>query len=68
MVKKKVETPKLIRVTLKKSGIGFPVRQKRTLKALGFHDINQTISVVDNPAVRGMLTKVIHLIEIESEA
>ena len=68
MAKKKVETPKLIRVKVKQSGIGFPVRQKRTLKARGFHDINQTISVVDNPAVRGMLNKVIHLIEIESEA
>lgn len=57
---------KLIQVTLKKSGIGYPVRQKRTLAALGLTTMNQTISVVDNAAVRGMLTKVSHLVEIES--
>ncbi len=65
---KKIETAKLIHVTLKKSAIGYPVRQKRTLDALGLRDINQTISIVDNPAVRGMLTKVIHLVEIKPEA
>ncbi|MCJ7694887.1 MAG: 50S ribosomal protein L30 [Anaerolineaceae bacterium] len=57
---------KLIRVTLRKSGIGYPVRQKRTLAALGLKTMNQTVSVVDNAAVRGMITKVSHLVEIES--
>ncbi len=58
---------KTLRITLKKSGIGYSKRQKDTLKALGLGKINQTVMQVDNPAVRGMLTKVSHLIEIESE-
>lgn len=67
MARKK--TPKkTLRITLKKSGIGYSKRQKDTLKALGLRKINQTVMQVDNPAVRGMLTKVSHLIEIESES
>ncbi len=64
----KSEAEKSVRITLKKSGIGYTKRQKNTLKALGLHDINQTITLVDNQAVRGMLDKVSHLIEIETEA
>lgn len=65
---KKAEQKKELRITLKRSGIGYTKRQKDTLKALGLHSLNQTITQVDNPAVRGMLAKVSHLIEIESEA
>lgn len=55
---------KILRVKLVKSGIGFSVRTKRTLKALGFHNLNQVVEHEDNDALRGMLTKVSHLIEI----
>ena len=51
-----------------KSPIGYTKRQKNTLKALGLNNVNQTITVVDNPAVRGMVNKVIHLVELETEA
>lgn len=61
MAKKKSNT---LRVKLVKSGIGYSVRTKRTLKALGFHNLNQVVEHEDNDAVRGMLTKVSHLIEI----
>lgn len=47
-----------------KSGIGKPVRQKRTLEALGFRRLNQTIEVEASPQVKGMIAKVSHLIEI----
>jgi large subunit ribosomal protein L30 len=54
----------ILRVKLVKSGIGYSVRTKRTLKALGFHNLNQVVEHEDNEALRGMLTKVSHLIEI----
>lgn len=56
---------KKIRVTLVKSPIGYNKRQKATVRALGLRRINHTVEHVDNPAVRGMLFKVSHLIKIE---
>jgi large subunit ribosomal protein L30 len=56
---------KMIKVTLVRSAIGFPVPQKATLQALGLRHINQTVEHKDTPAMRGMLTKVIHLIRVE---
>jgi len=63
MAKKAVE--KMIKVTLVRSPIGFPKPQKATVRALGFRRLHQTIELEDTPAVRGMLIKVIHMIEIE---
>jgi len=63
MAKKAAE--KTIRVTLIKSPIGYNKRQKATVRALGLRRINHTVEHVDNPAVRGMLFKVSHLIKIE---
>jgi large subunit ribosomal protein L30 len=56
---------KSIKVTLVRSAIGFPVPQKATVRALGLRHLNQTVEHKDTPALRGMLTKVIHLIRIE---
>lgn len=56
---------KTIRVTLLKSGIGFPEPQKATVRALGLHRLHQTVEHKDTPALRGMLAKVIHMIRIE---
>lgn len=56
---------KTIRVTLVTSPIGYPEPQKRTVRALGLSRVNQTIEHQDSPAVRGMITKVIHLVRIE---
>jgi large subunit ribosomal protein L30 len=56
---------KSLRVTLIKSPIGFPKDQKATAKALGLRRMHQTIEHVDTPALRGMLTKIIHLLKIE---
>jgi large subunit ribosomal protein L30 len=55
-----------LRITLKKSGTGYPVRQKATLKALGLQHLNQTVEHEDSATVRGMLNKVSHLVEIET--
>ena len=54
-----------LRITWIKSGIGYTQDQKRTLKALGFHRLNQSVTQEDRPSVRGMLNKVKHLIRVE---
>ncbi len=52
-----------IEVKLVKSGIGCSKNQKRVLKSLGLTKLNKVRTYSDNPAVRGMLYKVSHLIE-----
>jgi len=54
-----------LRITWVKSGIGYAKTQKRTLKALGFNRLNQTITHDDSLAVRGMINKVRHLVKVE---
>jgi large subunit ribosomal protein L30 len=56
---------KIIRVTLVQSPIGYPEPQKRTVRALGLRRMNQTIEHQDSPALRGMITKVVHLVRVE---
>jgi large subunit ribosomal protein L30 len=56
---------KTLRVTLVRSPIGYPEPQKRTVRALGLRRMHQTVEHEDSPALRGMLTKVVHLLRIE---
>jgi large subunit ribosomal protein L30 len=61
----KTAVVKTIKITLVRSPIGFPVPQKATLKALGLRHLNQTVEHNDTPAMRGMITKVTHLVQVE---
>jgi large subunit ribosomal protein L30 len=54
-----------LRITYIRSAIGYSIRHKATIKALGLHKLNQTVMQDDSPVVRGMLAKVNHLVEIE---
>ncbi len=54
-----------LRITWVKSGIGYAEIQKRTLKALGFHRLNQSVTHNDCASVRGMIKRVKHLIKVE---
>jgi len=63
MAKKKKE--KILRITLVKSPIGYTQRQKDTVRALGLRKMNQTVEHTDNPVIRGMVTKVSHLLKVE---
>lgn len=53
-----------IRVTWKKSAIGYKENQKRTIQALGLRRLGHSVEHTDNRAVRGMITKVRHLVEV----
>ncbi len=57
-----------LRITWIKSGIGYVEGQKRTLKALGFHRLNQSVIHNDCASVRGMINKVKHLVKVEEES
>jgi large subunit ribosomal protein L30 len=62
---KKESTGKTIRVTLVRSTIGYTKDQKATAKALGLRRLHQTVEHNDNPALRGMIRKIIHLLQVE---
>jgi large subunit ribosomal protein L30 len=47
-----------------RSAICAPQKQKRVVKGLGFTRLNQIVERPDNPAIRGMVAKVPHLVEI----
>ena len=57
-----------LRITWVKSGIGYVEVQKRTLKALGFHRLNQSVIHNDCAPIRGMINKVRHLVKVEEES
>ena len=56
---------KTVFVTLVRSPIGYTKDQKKTVLALGLRRMHQTIEHKDTPAVRGMIRKVIHLVQVE---
>lgn len=57
-----------LRITWVKSGIGYAEEQKRTLKALGFKRLNQTVIHDNNGPIKGMIKKVKHLVKVEEES
>jgi large subunit ribosomal protein L30 len=54
-----------IKVTLVRSGINRPEKQKRTIKALGLSKLHHSRVIPDSLAVRGMIRKVSHLVQVE---
>jgi len=54
-----------IRVRLVRSPIGYDRRQRATLRGLGLRRMHQTVELRDHPAIRGMISKVTHLVEVE---
>ncbi len=64
MAKRSTKANKL-RITLVRSPIGYSIRQKRTVLALGLKRLRQTVEQEDTPVIRGMLAKVSHLVVVE---
>lgn len=54
-----------LKVTLKRSGITRPKDQQETIKGLGLRHIGESRVLENTPAVRGMVKKIIHLLEVE---
>ncbi len=55
----------VLRITLVRSTIGRPADQGRTVASLGLRKLNSTVERPDNPSIRGMVTKIRHLVEVE---
>ena len=53
-----------LRLKYVRSVICTPVKHKRVVRGLGFTRLNQVIERPDTPAIRGMVAKVPHLVEI----
>jgi large subunit ribosomal protein L30 len=58
-------TSKTVVVKYVKSCIGYPQRQKRTLRALGLKFLGDEVIVQVSPVTQGMLDKIDHLVQIE---
>jgi len=54
-----------LKVTQTRSVIDRPKDQKDTVRRLGLHRINDTVVKEDRPEIRGMISKVIHLVRVE---
>jgi len=57
-----------LKVTLKRSLISRPETQRKTVRALGLRKINSVSTLPDNPAIRGQIHKVRHLVTVEEIA
>lgn len=57
---------KTVRITYVKSAIGYEKSQRRTVQALGLHRLGETVEQVNNPAIRGMIDSIGHLLEVEA--
>lgn len=54
-----------LQITLKRSLIGRPEVQRRTVQSLGLRKLHQTVVKEDNPSIRGMIHHVKHLVEVK---
>ncbi len=62
MSKRKV---KKVRITWRKSAIGYPERQKGTIRALGLRRLGNSVEHEDTPIIRGMISRVSHLVDVQ---
>ncbi|WP_110113940.1 50S ribosomal protein L30 [Bacillus sp. CGMCC 1.16541] len=58
---------KKLAITLTRSVIGRPEDQRVTVRTLGLRKLNQTVVHDDNPAIRGMVNKVAHLVTVKEQ-
>ena len=56
-----------MKITQIKSLIGSQPKHRRTMKALGFHRMHETLEKTDTPQLRGMLHQVRHLVKVEED-
>ena len=68
MTQQRISDRKLLVVSYVKSEIGSKVRQRATLRALGLRRLGDVVEHNDNPAIRGMIAKVSHLVAVEEKA
>jgi large subunit ribosomal protein L30 len=55
----------MLRVTLQRSAVKGTERQQATIRGLGLRKLRQCRDLTDTPETRGMINKVIHLVDFE---
>ena len=55
----------MLKVTLVKSMIGRPEKQRKVLRGMGLTKLNRTVELQDTPSIRGMINAVSHLVKAE---
>jgi large subunit ribosomal protein L30 len=56
-----------LKITLKRSIIGRPEKQRKIVRALGLRKINHQVFHEDTPSIRGMIHKISHMIEVSGK-
>ena len=56
----------MLKVTLVRSMIGRPEKHRQVLRGMGLTRINKTVELEDTPAIRGMIKKITHLLNVEA--
>jgi len=54
-----------LKITLRRSPIGSKPQHRKTVRALGLRKLHQTVVMNDDPAIRGMIRAVAHMVEYE---
>ena len=62
---KKNDSGRKVKITLVRSPIGFNKTQATTVQGMGLRRIGHSVELLDNPATRGMILKVRHLVTVE---
>ena len=57
-----------LKVTLKSSVIGTPEPMRRVVRGLGLRGVGSEVVVANTPSFRGMVKKVLHLVNVEETA
>jgi large subunit ribosomal protein L30 len=60
------QTPARLRIRWVRSAVGYPERVRATIRGLGLHRLHETVERADTEAIRGMIDKVRHLVEVTS--
>ena len=60
-----MSAPARVKIRWVRSQIGYDQRQRATLRGLGLKRLNQSVELADTPALRGMISKVSHLVVVE---
>jgi large subunit ribosomal protein L30 len=63
----KTDAQKVLTITLRRGLSGHPPDQVQTLRGLGLRKIRQTVVRRDTPEIRGMVRKVIHLVDVQEK-
>ena len=56
---------KKLKITLVKSTIGAVPKQVAPVKSMGFKKLNSSVELPDNPATRGQIQQIKHLVKVE---